>query len=393
VTLYTLERRVRKRLDVLDEAGERRRLNPPSGIDFSSNDYLGLAAHPLINKRMLEAVLREGCGSTGSRLLRGERPCFAALERRFAAFKGTEAALYFGGGYLGNLGVLTSFLEPGDVVFSDELNHASIIDGLRLSRARRILFPHRDTNALKRLITAEKGQGQKFLVTESLFSMDGDEAPLLEYAEVCREANTALIVDEAHAVGVYGANGSGLIEEMGIDRDVFLSINPAGKALGACGAFVAGPSWAMDYLIQRARTFIFSTAPPPAIADAIGAALELAVSEPQRRQTLFDLSAYMRSALIQHGIYPHPGRSQIIPVIVGENSRAIAVAGAMREEGFDIRAIRPPTVPEGTARLRISINTNLDPLVLSRCAEILADTLKIYANDSAALSRPMLLEH
>ncbi len=386
MTSNTLEQRILKQLDALDLAGERRKLSPPGGIDLSSNDYLGLAAHPLINKRMIEAVMREGCGSTGSRLLRGERLCFAALERRFATFKGTEAALYFGSGYLGNLGVLTSFLEAGDVVFSDEFNHASLIDGLRLSRARRIIFAHRDSRALKSLISAEKGQGQKFLVTESLFSMDGDEAPLLDYADLCHNTNTALIVDEAHAVGVYGTNGSGLIDKMGIGRDVFLSVNPAGKALGASGAFVAGPRWAIDYLIQRARTFIFSTAPYPAIADAIDAALELVVSEPQRRQKLFDLAAHMRSALAQHGVYSPPGRSQIIPVIVGENNRAIAVAAAMHEQGFDIRAIRPPTVPDGTARLRISINTNLDPLVLSRCAVTLAKALEKHPGNISASS-------
>lgn len=376
MTYRSLEHRVRKRLEALDTAGIRRKLNPPQGIDLSSNDYLGLASHPYIRHRMAEAIMREGCGSTGSRLLRGERPCYAALERRFADFKGTEAALFFGSGYLGNLGVLASFLESGDVVFSDELNHASLIDGLKLSPARRIIFPHLDSRGLRRLIAAETGQGQKFLVTESLFSMDGDEAPLSEYAELCRETDTALIVDEAHAVGIYGPRGSGLIEAAGISNEVFLSINPAGKALGACGAFVAGASWAIDNLIQRARTFIFSTAPPPAVADAVDTALDLVVGEPQKRWDLLELAAYMRSALAHHGVSCPCGRSQIVPVVVGENARAVAIAAALGEEGFDIRAIRPPTVPEGTARLRISININLDPPVLSRCAAALARALR-----------------
>jgi len=367
---------VLERLEFLDSEAGRRELRPPEGIDLTSNDYLGLAAHPRVKERMAEAVMKEGCGSTGSRLLRGERAGFAAIESRFADFKRTEAALYFGSGYLGNLGVLASFAEADDVVFSDELNHASLIDGLRLSHARRVVFPHCDVEPLRRLIQNETGDGQKFLLTESLFSMDGDEAPLREYAGLCRDTGTALIVDEAHAVGIYGASGSGLIEATGTGRDVFLSINPAGKALGVCGAFVAGPAWAIEYLIQSARTFIFSTAPPPSVAAALDAALDVIAEEPQRRQTLINLAAFLRSALSERGISIPPGRSQIIPVIIGGNEQASAVAAAMREKNFDIRAIRPPTVPQGTARLRISVNVNLNPLLLSQFAAALANVYK-----------------
>lgn len=205
----------------------------------------------------MEAVLREGCGSTGSRLLRGERESFTAVESAFATFKGCARSLYFSSGYMANLAVLTTFPEAGDAVYSDERNHASLIDGVRLSRARCIVFPHNDVGTLARLLKQEIGQAQKFVVTESLFSMDGDMAPLADYAALCRSTGAALIVDEAHAVGIYGERGSGLIEASGIDRDVFVSVNTAGKALGVSGAFVAGPAWAIDYLIQRARTFIF----------------------------------------------------------------------------------------------------------------------------------------
>src|SRR5690348_6789371 len=241
----SLERRLREQLALLEKAGLLRSMRPPAGIELSSNDYLGLSAHPLLLQSMAEAIAGEGCGSTGSRLLTGARDSFAELECRFAAFKGAERALYFSSGYLANLAVLATLPEAGDVIFSDERNHASLIDGARLSRARRVIFPHRDTAALARMLEQESGAGQKFIVTESLFSMDGDFAPLPELAELCRAHEAILIVDEAHAVGIYGRRGSGLLEAAGIGTAV--SINTAGKALGVAGAFVAGPGWVVDY--------------------------------------------------------------------------------------------------------------------------------------------------
>jgi 8-amino-7-oxononanoate synthase len=222
---------------------------------------------------------------------------------------------------------------------------------------------------------AERGSGEKFLVTESLFSMDGDVAPLCDYAALCRETRTALIVDEAHAVGIYGERGSGLIEESGGDEEVFLSINTAGKALGVGGAFVAGPDWAIDYLVQRARPLIFSTAPPPAMAAALDAALEVMANEPERRARLLRRAGLLRDLLIEGGAPMPPGGSQIIPVVIGDNHRAMAVAVALQEAGFDVRAVRPPTVPLGTARLRISVNVNLDEATLRRFAAALISTL------------------
>ena len=370
-----LEKRLRDRLAELDVAGLRRSLRTPAGVDLSSNDYLGLAEHPTLVRHMAETLAREGCGSTASRLLRGHREGFTSLERKFAAFKGTESALYFSSGYLANIGVLATIPEEGDVVFSDELNHASLIDGMRLSRARRVVFPHRDVAALSALLHEERGARHKFLVTESLFSMDGDEAPLGQYADVCRAANTALIVDEAHAVGVYGKRGSGLIEEAGIGEAVFLSVNTAGKALGVGGALAAGPAWAIDYLIQRARSFIFSTAPPPAMAAALEAALELVETEPGRRTQLLRNAGLLRDLLVREGLRVPRGRSQIIPVVLGDNDRAVAASDALGEQGFDVRAIRPPTVPAGTARLRISVNSKADEATLRRFAVTLAQTM------------------
>ena len=371
----SLEQRIATRVAALHDARLLRTLAPPRGIDFSSNDYLSLSQHPLLKARMIEGVRREGCGSTGSRLLRGERDSFATLERRFAAFKRAEGALYFSSGYLANLAVMTTFPEAGDAIFSDERNHASLIDGMRLSAGARVVFPHNDVSALARLLDGHR-RGQAFVVVESLFSMDGDVAPLAEYAALCRAAGAALIVDEAHAVGICGARGSGLIEANGIERDVFVSVNTAGKALGVSGAFVAGPSSAIEYLIQRARPFIFSTAPPPAVADALEASLSIVASEPDRRHRLVRLARHLRDRLSASDIPAAPGDSHIIPVIVGGNERALAVAQAMQAHGFDVRAIRPPSVPETTARLRITVNVGLDESTLDRFAARLAVALK-----------------
>jgi 8-amino-7-oxononanoate synthase len=348
----------------LEEQGLRRTLRPPAGVDLSSNDYLGLAQHPRITAAMAAAVEREGAGSTGSRLLRGERDSFAALERRFAQFKGTESALYFSSGYLANIAVIATFAEAGDMVVSDAHNHASLIDGIRLSPARRHVFPHNDVAAVRGALEGEAGrarEGECFVVVESLFSMDGDEAPLGDYAELCAQSGAHLIVDEAHAVGIYGSRGSGLIEEHGVAEQVFLSVSTAGKALGVAGAFVTGPAWAIEYLIQRARPFIFSTAPPPALASAIDTSLTLIEQEPERRERVRELAACLRAHLTAAGIPIGPGTSHIVPVLIGDNDAAVAVAGTLQRDGFDVRAIRPPTVPPGTARLRVSVNADLTP--------------------------------
>jgi 8-amino-7-oxononanoate synthase len=366
--------RIHRRLGALEETGLLRILRSPSGIDLSSNDYLGLANHPRVKDAMMAAVAREGVGSTGSRLLRGERDSFAALEARFARFKGTERALYFSSGYLANLAVVAAFAEPDDLVISDERNHASLIDGIRLSPARREVVAHNDVAAVRRALEASRAGraggagdgGECFVVVESLFSMDGDEAPLAEYADICRETGAHLIVDEAHAVGVYGERGSGLIEERGIGGQVFLSVNTAGKALGVSGAFVAGPAWAIDYLIQRARPFIFSTAPPPAVASALEASLDIIEEEPERRAVLRERAASLRVRLLTAGVSIGPGTSHIVPVLIGDNQAAVAVAEALQADGFDVRAIRPPSVPPGTARLRVPVNINLADDVIER---------------------------
>jgi 8-amino-7-oxononanoate synthase len=376
-------------MSALAGGGLLRTLAPPSGIDLCSNDYLGLSRHPHLVARFAEAA-RDECGSTGSRLLRGERTLFAQVEERFARFKGAGRSLYFSSGYLANLAVLTALPEDGDLILSDARNHASLIDGARLSRARCVVFPHNDAAAVRRLIAETPASGTCFIVTESLFSMDGDEAPLADYSDISRATGAVLIVDEAHAVGIYGPTGAGLLEEQGVRRvsdplnksesdsepAVCISINTAGKALGVGGAFVAGPRWAIDYLVQRARPFVFSTAPPPAQAAALDASLDVVRDEPDRRGRLLARSAYLRRRLVDSGIDVPVGRSQIIPVMIGDNAAAVAISRALQQEGFDVRAIRPPSVPAGTARLRVSVNADLSETSLDRFVHALAAALK-----------------
>jgi len=272
------------------------------------------------------------------------------------------------------------------VIYSDERNHASLIDGTRLSAARRIVFPHNDLEALARAIDGHPASGHAFIVTESLFSMDGDIPPLADYAALCRATGATLVVDEAHAVGLYGDHGSGLIEACGIERDVCLSVNTAGKALGVGGAFVAGPAWAIDYLVQRARPFIFSTAPPPSVAAALDASLDIVSNEPERRARLADLVKYVRITLRAAGVPIPDGSSQIVPIVLGDNECALLTARELQARGFDVRAIRPPSVAPGTARLRIAVNVGLTEDTIDRFVDVLAATLQETVQCSAASS-------
>jgi len=368
-----LEERIRNKLGYIEAVGQTRQMTEPRGEDLSSNDYLGLAKDQRIKEAVIEGVRRYGAGSTASRLLRGHRDVFEQVESEFARFKGTARSLYFATGYQANLAALGTFLEPEDTVFSDELNHASLIDGIRLSKASKQIFRHTDPKDLREKISAINTGGEKFLVTESLFSMDGDVAPLDEYAAICRETGTNLIVDEAHAVGVFGSKGSGLIEEFGIGSDMFLSVNTAGKALGVAGAFVAGPRWAIDYLVQRSRSFIFTTAPPPALAFALIRSLAIVEMEEERRARLASICKRFNALLRENGLAAPQMATQIVPIVIGGSRETVDAAARLQDLGLDIRAIRPPTVPEGTARLRISLNTGISDEVLVKVAGILGE--------------------
>jgi 8-amino-7-oxononanoate synthase len=380
----SLERRVRRRLTELDARGLFRTLRPPTGVDLSSNDYLGLARDPRVVAALMAGAARDGAGSTGSRLLTGERTAFAAVEERFARFKGTDRALYLSSGYLANLAVLTCLVEPGDVIFSDERNHASLIDGMRLSRGRIVVTPHNDLMRLTAILEATPCDGVRFVVVESLYGMDGDTAPLAEYARLCAAFHAVLIVDEAHAVGVCGAQGRGQLEAEGVDANTVISVNTAGKALGVAGAFVAGADWVVDYLLQRARPFVFSTAPVPAVADAIQASLTLVDEEPERRDAVRDRARQLRRRLQAIDITLEDTTSHIVPIVLGDNDRALAVARSLQADGFDVRAIRPPSVPPGTARLRVSVRASLAPETVDRFADALAAVLDRTATSVGA---------
>jgi 8-amino-7-oxononanoate synthase len=355
-------------LELLTAGGLRRSLTLPRGIDLVSNDYLGLARHPAILERMRTALEETGVGSGGSRLLRGHERWFEQLEERLAAFCGTESALLFSSGYAANVGMLQALLSPNDLVLSDEHNHASLIDGLRLSGARKIIYRHQDVTQVEQVLRAPRPR-RTFIVTESLFSMDGDLSPLRKLADVALRHDALLIVDEAHATGLYGARGSGCIEEAGIREAVLASVHTGGKALGAGGAWIAGPMVIRDTLIHRARSFVFSTAPLPVLTAALDAALDLIAREPHRRADVQRKSVLLRTALHERGIDVPGDLSPIVPVVVGANEAAVALQQGLAAAGFDARAVRPPTVPVGTARLRVTVREPVADEDLRRFAE------------------------
>jgi len=368
-------------LDSLREQLQFRTLEIPAGINLSSNDYLGLASDPRLKQAALQAVARSSAvGSTGSRLLSGNSTEWEALESAFAEFAGTEAALYFGSGYAANIGLLTSVLKTGDVVFSDSMNHASLIDGIRLSPAEKVIYPHRDLQFLENALRKHAAHnGLKLIVTESLFSMEGDTAPLAEMLQLARLYGGDLVVDEAHAVGVCGPHGRGIAAELGIERDILGIVHTCGKALASAGAFVCGSRTLRDYLVNRARTFIFTTAMPPYMAGQIGAALKLAQDAERERSHLREIAPTLRESLAAAGINCGASAAHIVPIILGTNETALHVASELQRAGFAVKAIRPPTVPPGTARIRISLTSRITMSDVHRL---------IAATDAACQSRP-----
>ncbi|HWG07006.1 MAG TPA: 8-amino-7-oxononanoate synthase [Beijerinckiaceae bacterium] len=356
-----------------------RGLAPRAGIDFASNDYLALAGSARLRDAVATALAAgTPIGAGGSRLLRGNCPEHEALEAEAATFFDAESALFFGGGYVANFAVLTTLPQKGDLVLLDALVHASIHEGARAGRAEHRLFAHNDAEAADSAIAAWRvaagGRGGLFIVVESLYSMDGDFAPLAALAEVAERHDGFLVIDEAHATGVYGLQGRGLAASLE-GRDNVIVVHTCGKALGAAGALVTAPRVLRDFLINRCRPFIYATAPPPIMAVAVREALKIAVEEPQRRTRLAELIAFANHEIAVRGL-ARPTGSQILPVIVGDNARAMALAAALQARGFDIRGVRPPTVPEGTARLRISLTLNADIDAVRSMLDALADETK-----------------
>ncbi|QCL76784.1 MULTISPECIES: 8-amino-7-oxononanoate synthase [Agrobacterium] len=355
-----------------------RALAPREGIDFTSNDYLGLAEAPRLKAVITEAIARGvPVGAGGSRLLRGNHPEHEALEAEAAAFFGAEKAIYFGSGFAANVALFSTLPLRDDLVLYDALIHASVHDGIAAGKAKTAAVPHNEVEAFEREITRWRqagGSGRPWIAVESLYSMDGDCAPLSALADLTERHGGFLVVDEAHATGVFGPGGRGLAAELE-GRGNVLALHTCGKALGASGALLSLPAVLADYLVNRARGFIYSTAPSPLMAAAVREALRIVADEPWRRSRLAALVSFAGEELRrQFGVTP--SGSNILPVMIGDNARSLKIAARLREGGFDVRAIRPPTVPEGTARLRIAITLNVDESQIAAMVELLALSLR-----------------
>ncbi len=347
-----LYRRLRR---VEGEQGPTLILDGKEVLNLSSNNYLGLANHPALREAAKEAIDRYGCGSGASRLISGNMTLHEELEEKIAALKGTQAALVFNSGFQANMGILSTLVGEGDVIFSDARNHASIIDGCRLSRAKIGVYPHCDLERLEEELKKASGKGRKLVVTESLFSMDGDEAPLAEIVDLAERYGTMVMVDEAHATGVFGPNGAGVVAKLGLGKRVLVQMGTLGKALGGFGAYVAGSQALRDLLINRCRSFIFTTSLPPAVLAMAIAAIDLLNKEPQRRLALWHNCRTLREGLKRLGFSLGQSQSQILPLIIGDAQRCMAFSERLLQGGVFAQGIRPPTGPTGTSRLRITL--------------------------------------
>ena len=385
------DRRVRvldAELAALEDAGLRRRLRPLASASdaevmldgrrvllLSSNNYLGLATHPAVKAAACAAIERWGCGTGASRLIAGHLELHAEVEAKLAALKGTEAALLFPSGYQANVGAITALVGRGDHVYSDALNHASIVDGCRLSRASVHVYPHRDVQALEAELAATPRGGRRLIVSDSVFSMDGDRAPLRALAALAEEYHSWLMVDEAHATGVLGPGGAGLAAAEGVGARVTVHMGTLGKALGGAGAYIAGARALVEVLVNRARAFIYTTGLAPAAVAAAGAALAVVAAEPERRAALVRKVAWLRDGLRTLGLDAR-GDTHIVPLVVGDNRAALAFADALLARGVHALAIRPPTVPPGTARLRVTPMATHTTAQLERALAAFADAAR-----------------
>ncbi|MCY3647431.1 MAG: 8-amino-7-oxononanoate synthase [Chloroflexi bacterium] len=358
---------LREELDDLDRQSLRRTvLTPRDGqgetlsidgrelLNLTSNNYLGLAADSRVVETAAAAAHAFGASVSASRLLCGSTPLHEVLEGRLAALKGQEAALLYSSGYLANLGVLTALARPGDVIFSDALNHASIIDGCRLSGAETKVYRHCDAGHLGELLAATPAR-RRLIVSETVFSMDGDVAPLPSLVELAQAYDAVLVLDEAHATGVLGPRGGGALARFGLDPEGIVVVGTLSKALASAGGFVAADATVIDYLVNRSRPFIFNTALPPASVGAALAALDIVAAEPERRAHLDALATRLRDGLVAAGYPPSDSETAIVPLLLGSADDALALEQRLRDAGILSRAIRPPTVPEGTARIRFNL--------------------------------------
>jgi len=325
-------------------------------ILLCSNNYLGLANHPGLKKLVKEAVDKYGCSAGSSRLISGNMDLHERLEQQVARFKGAKASLVFNTGYMANLGIIQALAQREDVIFSDELNHASIIDGCRLSKAKVMVFPHKDLNFLEECLKESFRFKRRLIVTESVFSMDGDIAPLPQIVELARKYGAIVMLDEAHATGVIGKEGRGAMEYFGLENDVDVVVGTFGKALGSFGAYVCGSLTLREYLINTCRSFIFTTALPPAALASSIAAIQLVEGEPKFREKLWYNVRYLRKELKQLGFHLS-GQTQIIPLIIGDEALTMGMTDLLLKEGVFVQGIRTPTVPRGASRLRITVTS------------------------------------
>jgi 8-amino-7-oxononanoate synthase len=356
-------------LAALRRRGRLRTLEPRKGVDFASNDYLALAESAYMRDAMAAALERGvPVGAGGSRLLRGNHPEHEALEAEAAGFFGAERALYFPGGFVANYALLSALPQREDLVVYDELIHASCREGLRSGSAETAAARHNDPAAFDDAIRNRSGKGRAWIVVESLYSMDGDFTPLAALMDIAERRDAMVLIDEAHATGVYGADGEGLAAKWAGQENV-ICLHTCGKALGAAGALICGPATVMDFMVNRSRPFIYATAPSPLTAAAVRAALAWLPRNAERRSALTELVAHA------NGQVERPSGSQIIPVILGDSARGVRVAQALQARGYDVRAIRPPTVPDGTARLRVSITLHADRASIDGMLAALAETL------------------
>jgi 8-amino-7-oxononanoate synthase len=348
----SLYRRLRR---VENEQGPTLLLDGREVINFSSNNYLGIANHPALAEAAKKAIDRYGCGSGASRLISGNMTLHEELETRLATFKGTEAALVFNSGFQANTGLLSTLAGEGDVIFSDALNHASIIDGCRLSRAKSIVYAHGDLDRLESALKLEVDAGRKLIVTETIFSMDGDEAPLNGIVELAEKYGAMVMVDEAHATGIFGSTGAGVVAKLGLGERVAVQMGTLGKALGGFGAYVAGSRALRELLINRCRSFIFTTSLPPAIMAMAMAAIDLVQQEPERREALWNNCRILSAGLRELGFSSGSAESPILPLVIGDAGKCMQFSERLLEKGIFAQGIRPPTVPPGTSRLRITL--------------------------------------
>ena len=363
----------RQRRVIESAQGVETRIDGRTLLSFCSNDYLGLANHPDIKRAFVGAVAEYGVGSGAAHLINGHSRLHEDCERRLAEFAGRDRALLFSNGYMANLAIASTLLGRGDRVFQDRLNHASLIDGARLGRARMVRYRHNDLTELEMLLQDSPADKRRLVMTDGVFSMDGDCADVAALVRIAADNGAWLMVDDAHGFGVLGARGAGLIEQLGLDqRQVPILMATLGKAAGTAGAFVAGSEALIETLIQQARPYIYTTAAPPALAAATLEAVKIIETENWRREKLNQSIAYFREQAAAAGLEPMRSQTAIQPLVIGDNHRAMQLGEALFERGIHVTAIRPPTVPEGSARLRVTLSALHEPAHIDRLIDTLA---------------------